>query len=76
MRYFQSEFLTDIATTDAQELWDIFALRLEQGIDKFILTKKAGSRDGFPVVNQEIRLIKKRDILYKRMKLSFFDITK
>ena len=70
MRDSQSELLTDLATTDAQELWDIFALRLEQGIDKFILTKKAGSRDGFPVVNQEIRLIKKRDILYKRMKLS------
>ena len=36
MRDFQSELLTDLATTDVQELWDMFASRLEQGIDKFI----------------------------------------
>ena len=48
MRGFQSELLTDLATTDVQELWDKFASRLEQGMDKFIPTRKAGTRDGFP----------------------------
>ena len=67
MRDFQSELLTDLATTDVQELWDMFASRLEQGIDKFIPTRKAGTRDGFPWIN---RLIRKRDKLYKRMKWS------
>ena len=69
MRDFQSELLTDLATTDVQELWDIFASRLEQGIDKFIPTRKVGTRDGFPWINQEIcRLMRKRDKSYKRMK--------
>ena len=63
MRDFRSELLTD----DVQELWDMFASRLEQGIDKFIPTRKAGTRDGFPWINQEIRrLMRKRDKLYKR----------
>ena len=67
MRDFQSELLTDLATTDVQDLWDKFASRLEQGIDKFISTRK----DGFPWINQEIRrLMRKRDKLYKRMKRS------
>ena len=71
MRDFQSELLTDLATTDVQELWDMIASRLEQGIDKFIPTRKAGTRDGFPWINQEIRrLMRKRDTLYKRMKRS------
>ena len=71
MRDFQSELLTDLATTDVQQMWDIFASRLEQGIDKFIPTRKAGTRDGFPWINQEIRrLMRKRDKLYKRMKRS------
>ena len=71
MRDFQSELLTDLATTDVQELWDKFASRLEQGIDKYIPTRKAGTRDGFPWINQEIRrLMRKRDKLYKRMKRS------
>ena len=71
MRDFQSELLTDLATTDVKELWDMFASRLEQGIDKFIPTRKAGTRDGFPWINQEIRrLMRKRDKLYKRMKRS------
>ena len=72
MRDFQSELLTDLATTDVQELWDIFASRLEQGIDKFIPTRKAGTRNGFPWINQEIRrLMRKRDKLYiKPMKRS------
>ena len=49
----------------------MFASRLEQGIDKFIPTRKVGTRDGFPWINQEIcRLIRKRDKLYKRMKRS------
>ena len=71
MKDFQSELLTDLATTDVQELWDKFASRLEQGIDKFIPTRKAGTRNGFPWINQEIRhLMRKRDKLYKRMKRS------
>ena len=71
MKDFQSELLTDLATTDVQELWDMFASRLEQGIDKFIPTRKAGTRDGFPWINQEIcRLMRKRDKLYKKMKRS------
>ena len=71
MRDFQSELLTDLATTDVQELWDKFASRLEQGIDKFIPTRKAGTRDGFPWTNQEIRrLMRKRIKLYKQMKRS------
>ena len=51
MRDFQSELLTDLATTDVQELWDKFASGLEQGIDTFIPTRKAGTRDGFPWIN-------------------------
>ena len=71
MRDFQSKLLTDLATTDVQERWDMFASRLEQGIDKFIPTREAGTRDGFPWINQEIRrLRRKRDKLYKRMKRS------
>ena len=71
MRDFQSEHLTDLATTDVQELWDMFASRLEQGIDKFIPTRKAGTCDGFPWINQEIRrLMRKMDKLYKWMKRS------
>ena len=69
-RDFQSELLTDLATTDVQELWDKFASRLEQCIDK-IPTRKASTRDGFPWINQEIRrLMRKRDKLYKGMKRS------
>ena len=71
MRDFQSELLTDLATKDAQELWAMFALRLEQGITKFYPTRKAGSREGFPWINQEIRrLIRKGVKLYKRVKWS------
>ena len=64
MRDCQSELLTDLAITDVQELWDQFASRLEQGVDKFIPTRIAGTRDGFPRINQEIRrLMRKRDTL-------------
>ena len=55
VRNFQSELLTDLATTDVQKLWDKFASRLEQGIDKFIPTRKASTHNGFPWTNQEIR---------------------
>ena len=61
MMAFQSELLTDLATKDVQELWVNLAIRLEQGIDKFIFTRKASSRDGFHWINQEIRrLIRKK----------------
>ena len=64
MRDCQSELLTDLAITDVQELWDQFASRLEQGVDEFIPTRIAGTRDGFPRINQEIRrLMRKRDTL-------------
>ena len=54
-----------------QVQWDKFASRLEQGIDKFIPTMKAATRDGFPCINQEIRrLMRKSNKLYKRMKQS------
>ena len=55
MRDFQSELVTDLATKDVQELWDMFASRHGQGTDKFIPAKKAGTRDGFPWINLEIR---------------------
>ena len=48
-------------------MWERFATGLEQGIDKFIQVRKAGTRDGFPWINQEIRrLMRKCDKLYKR----------
>ena len=58
---------SDLATITVQSMWDKFPTGLEQGIDKFIPVRKAGTRDGFPWINQEIRrLIRKRDKLYKR----------
>ena len=58
---------SDLASTSVQSMWDKFATGLEQGIDKSIPVRKAGTRDGFPWVNQEIRrLMRKRDKLYKR----------
>ena len=51
-----------LATTSVQSMWDKFATELEQGIDKFIPTRKSGTQDGFPWINQEIRhLMRKRD---------------
>ena len=50
-----SQFLRDFLPT------------LQQGIDKFIPVRKAGTGDGFPWINQEIRrFIHKRDSMYKR----------
>ena len=51
-----------------QSMWDKLATGLEQGIDKFILIRKAGAPAGiFPGINQEIRrLMRKRDKLNKR----------
>ena len=56
-------------------MWDTFATGLEQGINKIIPIRKAGDRDGFPWINQEIRrlmriLMRKRDKLYKRWSMS------
>ena len=62
-----AELQLDSATTDSQTLWDTFASRLQQGIDKFIPIRKSGARDRFPWINQEIyRLMRKRDKLYRR----------
>ena len=49
---------SDLATTTVQNIWDRFATGLEQGINKFIPVRKAGTRDEFPWINQEIRLLK------------------
>ena len=68
MRDLHSELTqSDLATTSVQSMWDRFASKLEQGIDKFIPTRQSGTRDGFPWINQEIRrLMRKLDKLYKR----------
>ena len=68
MRDFLLELtLSSLATTDVQSLWDKFVTRLQQSIDKFIPVRKAGTRDGFPWINQDLRrLIRKIDKLYKR----------
>ena len=67
MRQLLTELQSAPATTDSQILRDKFAARLQQGIDEYIPTRKAGTRDGFPWINQEIRrLIRKRDKLYNR----------
>ena len=39
---------SDLATTSVRSMWDRFATKLEQGIDKFIPTRKSGTRDGSP----------------------------
>ena len=58
---------SDLATTTVQSRWDRFATGHEQGIDKVIPVRKAGTRGGFPWINQEIRrLMRKRDKLCKR----------
>lgn len=67
MRDLLSELESDPATTDSQVLWDKFAGKLQQGIDTFIPIRQAGTRDGFPWINQEIRrLMRRRDKLYRR----------
>ena len=61
MRDLHSELTqSDLATTSAQSMWDRFATKLEQGIDQFIPTRKSGSRDGFPWINQEIRRLMRK----------------
>ena len=56
-----------LVTTTVKSMWDKFTTGLEQGIDKFIPIRKAGTWDEFPWMNQEIRrLMRKRDKLYKR----------
>ena len=61
------ELQSSPATTDIQVLWDKFAGRLQHEIDTHIPIRKAGTKDGFPWINQEIRrLIRKRDKLYRR----------
>ena len=59
-------------------MWDLIVSVLghclsfyfEQGIDKFIHTRKADMRVSFPWINQEIRRLRKGDKLYKRIKRS------
>ena len=49
MRELHSELTqSDLTTTSVQSMWDQFATKLEQGIDKFIPTRKSGTRGGFP----------------------------
>ena len=68
MRDLHSELTqSDLATISVQSIWDRFATKLEQGIDKLIPTRKSDTPDGFPWINQEIcRLMRKRDKLFKR----------
>ena len=63
MRDLHSELTqSDLAITSVQSMLDKFATKLEQGIDKFIPTRKPGTQDGFPLINQEIcRLMRKRN---------------
>ena len=67
MRDLYTELQSDLATTDSQDLWNKFAARLQQGIDKYIPIRKAGIKDGFHWIIQKIRrLMRKRDKLYRR----------
>ena len=52
---FYPELQSDPATTDSQALWDKFAARLQQGIDKYFPVRRSGTRDWFPWIYQEIR---------------------
>ena len=71
MRDFQSELLTDLATADVQELWDMFASRLEQALINLSPRGKLALVMACHWINQEIRrLMRKRDKLYKWMKRS------
>ena len=66
MTDFYIELQSDPATTYSQALWDKFAARLQQGIDKYIPVRRSGTRDGFPWINQEVRrLLSRRDKLYR-----------
>ena len=63
MRDLHSELTqSDLTTTSVQSMWDKFATKLEQGIDKFIPSRKSSTQDGFLWINQEIRHLNK---LYK-----------
>ena len=48
MRDIYTELLSNLATTDIQELWDKFSSGLQQGIDKYIPIRRSGTKDGFP----------------------------
>ena len=43
MRDLYTELQSDPATTDSKDLWSKFAVRLQQGIDKYIHIMKAGT---------------------------------
>ena len=60
MREFHKIFQSDLATADIQVLWDEFVIKLQQAIDTYIPMRKAGSRNGLPWVNQEIRRVSER----------------
>ena len=67
MREFYKIIQSDLAIADIQVLWDEFVTKLQQGIDTCIPVRKAGSRNGLPWVNQEIRrLMRRRDKYYMR----------
>ena len=66
MREFHKIIQSDLATADIQVLWDEFVTKLQQGIDTCIPVHKAGSSNGIPWVNQEIRrLMHRGDKYYK-----------
>ena len=48
-------------------MWGALVTGLQQAIDQHIPVRKAGTRDGHPWINQEIRRhMRKRDKWYKR----------
>ena len=68
MREFHKIIQSDLTTADIQILWDQFVTKIQQGIDTCIPVRKAGSRNGLPWVNQEIRrFIYRRDKYFKRL---------
>ena len=64
-RDLQHDLKSGLATADTHIMWDRFVARLQQGIDDLIPVGKAGTRDGFPWINNKIhRHMRKRDQFY------------
>ena len=65
MRDLHSELTqSDLAITSVRSIWDRFATKLEQGIDKFIPTRQSGTRDGLPWIKSVKN--RTRDKLFQR----------
>ena len=55
-------------------MWDKFATKLEQGIDRLIPTRKTGSREGFTWINQEIHCLMRKQDKLKNIGLGSADL--